>query len=189
MANFALTGDGPTGFVAGNLLLHAAVVLAVHALALRLLRRAGGPPTLAPRAAFLAAALFAVHPIHAEAVVWISARKDSLCLLFYLLSVCAYLDLLESGDRRRYGWTLLWAVCALLSKASAVSLPLTLLAADLLLAPPGRPWRRRALDLAAPVALTGAAVVGYSALLGPTPRRAARPWSSTTPPTPGGRSP
>jgi Flp pilus assembly protein TadD len=36
------------------------------------------------------AALFALHPMHVEAVAWISSRKDVLCTFFFMLSIWAY---------------------------------------------------------------------------------------------------
>ncbi|XP_067014529.2 protein O-mannosyl-transferase TMTC4 isoform X2 [Anabrus simplex] len=43
-----------------------------------------------PRAAFLSAMLFAVHPIHSEAVAGVVGRADLLCALFYCLAFLAY---------------------------------------------------------------------------------------------------
>ena len=38
----------------------------------------------------MVAALFALHPINVESVVWIAERKNSLSLLFFLLALGAY---------------------------------------------------------------------------------------------------
>ena len=74
VANARVDG-GPRGFHAVNVPLHVAVALALYALALQLLA--------APTAAWIAAALFAVHPIHTEAVTGIVGRAELLAALFY----------------------------------------------------------------------------------------------------------
>ena len=76
------------------------------------------------------AALFAIHPIHVESVVWISERKDVLSTLFWMLTMIAYL-----GYARRGGWHRYLLVAAMLSlglmaKPMLVTLPLVLLLLD-----------------------------------------------------------
>ena len=73
--------------------------------------------------AALAAALFAIHPLRVESVVWIAERKDVLCTFFYLLALLLY----GKGAR---GWALGAAALALLAKPMAVTLPLALLIVD-----------------------------------------------------------
>jgi Flp pilus assembly protein TadD len=92
--------------------------------------------------AALAALLFGVHPLRAESVAWISERRDLLCALFSLAATLAYLRGVAHGGVIAPRW---WAVslaafaAALLSKALAMTLPLTLLLIDVY------PLRRRAL--------------------------------------------
>ena len=78
-------GPSAYGFHLASLLLHAAVVLVLFLLAGRLLRD--------PVAAFVAASLFALHPVHVESVAWISAVTDIEVTLFYLLTFWCFLRL------------------------------------------------------------------------------------------------
>lgn len=79
----AIAGPVPWIYRTTNVLLHAGVCLATFAL----VRRAGG--SLA--AAAIGAALFAVHPMHAEVVAWPSARPDLLMALFAVSASIVYL--------------------------------------------------------------------------------------------------
>ena len=116
-----LWGLAPLGYHLVNLLLHTGVVLLLW----RLLRRLGVP------GAWFAAAVFAVHPLHVESVVWVIGRKDILATLFYLSSVLAYIRFTEMPRGGRRGGQYLLAVAlfvfGLLSKSIAITLPAALL--------------------------------------------------------------
>ena len=121
-----LWGERALGYHAVNVLLHAG-----NALLLFLILEALGIP-----GAWLAAALFGVHPVHAESVAWITERKNVLSAFFYLAAMLAWLrfDAEESDRKRSYAFSLVLFVCALLSKTVTATLP----AAFLILA-----WWRR----------------------------------------------
>ncbi len=122
-----LWGMHAAGYHATNLALHALTVL----LFWTLLRR------LAVPGAWLAAALFAVHPVNAETVAWIAERKNLLAMAFFLGSILCYLPAEEPGGRRAwlwYGSSLAFFALAMLSKGSAAPLPVVLL---------GLTWARR----------------------------------------------
>lgn len=137
-----LWGPRPVGFHLTSILLHAANVMLVYALALRLYRiawpHAEGDGGVRLRiGAALGALLFGVHPLRVESVAWVTERRDVLCGLFYLLAVLLYLRAVdgEPGTRRRSGpvyWAALGVfVLALLSKSMAVTLPAVLLLLDI----------------------------------------------------------
>jgi tetratricopeptide (TPR) repeat protein len=82
--------------------------------------------------AWLAAAIFALHPVNVESVAWVTERKNVLSAVFFFAAAWAYLRFAgkwESKERRWNWWTvaLLLFVCALLSKTVACSLPAALL--------------------------------------------------------------
>jgi len=112
-----LWGHDTTGYHLVNIVLHAlsAFLIAVLLGRLRI-----------PGAVF-AAFLFAVHPVHAESVAWITELKNTLSTVFYL---CAALAYLRFDDRRRSGdWWLALVLfgLALLSKTVTATLPVSLL--------------------------------------------------------------
>jgi Tfp pilus assembly protein PilF len=76
--------------------------------------------------------LFVVHPLHTEAVVWLSGRKDLLFALWMLLSFIFYIRWRE-GVRRAYVWSVLFFILALLSKVTAAMLPAILLLYEMFL--------------------------------------------------------
>ena len=51
--------------------------------------------------AALVAALFALHPLHVESVVWIAERKDVLSTFFFLLTLITYVEYVKANGERR----------------------------------------------------------------------------------------
>ncbi|MBI4911517.1 MAG: tetratricopeptide repeat protein [Acidobacteria bacterium] len=119
--DFALWGERPFGFHLTSLAIHMLSVLAAQGALRRLAEGLGHP---APRRlAFWAALFFAVHPLQAEGVNFLSARNTLLAGLWLFLSLSCLLE----GLRSRSPWPLPAALAcfalALLSKASAVFFP------------------------------------------------------------------
>ncbi len=151
----ALAGRSPLPFRLATILLH----LAVSGLAFRIARRRGMAP--APALAFLA--LFALHPVHVEAVASARNLAEFLVSLFLLLSFSLF-----TGGRRTAGRraaALLFFVLAALTKESAVIYPVLLALYPRGGDGEGSP-RRRAAELL-PFFLVTAAVLALKLALGP----------------------
>ena len=118
--NHALGGYEPEGYHLVNLFVHLANLVLVYVL-VRLLGRSSIQ-------AFVAAAVFGVHPINSEAVNYVSSRSESISALFFLGALAAYIH----GSRTettRGNWqvvSLLAYAGALLSKSVAITLPVIL---------------------------------------------------------------
>ena len=78
----------------------------------------------------LVAALFAIHPLHVEPVVWISSRKDVLSTFFWMLTMYFYIWYANRPDWGRYTLVLFCFACGLMAKPMIVTLPLVLLILD-----------------------------------------------------------
>lgn len=114
--NWTLGGAHPWGYHLFNLVLHAAVVLLLYRVLCKLFETQARGPTLA----FVAAALFAVHPIHTDAVSSVVGRSELLAAGFVLAAWLLHLD-------DKILLSLACFVLALLSKESALAfVPLTL---------------------------------------------------------------
>lgn len=127
----AIAGENAHWFHLTLLLAHIAASIGVFALGGELLRRAELPADVVPSAAAIGAALFAVHPIHTEAVAWIAGRADVFAGLFAVVALWAHL---RSRAQIGYAWIAgaAWLL-ALLSKEVAVSVAVVLLLSDALL--------------------------------------------------------
>ena len=112
-----LWGATAAGFHVVNVLLHLANTLLLW----RLLRKE------AVTGAWLAAAVFALHPVHVESVAWIIELKDVLSGLFYLLAAAAWIRFDSAPRPGRYVAALALYVAGMLSKSVVATLPVALL--------------------------------------------------------------
>ncbi len=121
-AQWHLWGAHPGGYHAVNIILHALSALLLWAVLARL--KIPG--------AWLAAFLFAVHPVCVNSVARIAEIKNTLSLPFFLMAILFYLTATEPRSTGpsawRYGASLVAFVLALLSKTSTIMLPVILLA-------------------------------------------------------------
>ncbi|HEX4825865.1 MAG TPA: tetratricopeptide repeat protein [Candidatus Polarisedimenticolaceae bacterium] len=120
--DWTLFGDRPAAHHAVSLLFHVANVVILFLL-LDAMTGALGPSALA-------AALFAVHPLHVESVAWIAERKDVLSTLFGLLAIAAYVRYFRAPSAGRIAIVALFMAIGLLAKPMLVTLPFILLLLD-----------------------------------------------------------
>jgi len=112
-----LWGSNPLGFHVVNVLMHALGAVLLWRVLLRL--RLPG--------AWLAAAVFALHPICAASAAWVSEQKNTVSLVFYLWTVLCYLRFEEKLSGKNYAIALIVFIFTLLTKGSVVVLPAVLL--------------------------------------------------------------
>ena len=134
--DYAVWGSAPFGFHLTNVLLHMLNVALLFHFVWRSTRQSFE--------AFVAALLFAIHPMMTEAVGYISGRSELLCATFFLFGLLTGRRWIrENGG----GWLVvtgcLW-VAMLLTKEIGAMFPFVLVAYDFLLAGRGSEgWRRR----------------------------------------------
>jgi tetratricopeptide (TPR) repeat protein len=121
---YKLWGLRPTGYHLVNVLLHALSTLLLY----RLLMYLNLP------GAWLAAAVFALHPVQVESVAWVTERKNVLSGFFYFGSALCLFRFFDIGAEREeksgrwwYCSGLLLFACALLSKTVTCTLPAAML--------------------------------------------------------------
>lgn len=74
--------------------------------------------------------VFLLHPLHTEAIMWVSGRKDLLSLFFALLTLITWMRWREEPTRRRFILAIILFALALLSKVMAITLPVILVLMD-----------------------------------------------------------
>lgn len=124
--NYALNRLEPSGYHFVNLLFHALNAF----LLFFLLKQIGFQPI----PSFAGGLIFAIHPVHTEAVTWISGRGNVLFMFFFLLAYLLYVRAdSDTGTRRVYllGGALAAYALSLLSKEMALPLPALFLGHDL----------------------------------------------------------
>ena len=126
--DYLVWGMNPIGYHLTNILLHAANAAAFYFVAYRLLAKAmTGFGEIGLRLGAATAALsFALHPLRAESVAWVTERRDVLSGLFFLLTILTYLNACDAqgATRRRWlGSSVGCYILALASKSIVMTLP------------------------------------------------------------------
>lgn len=115
--DFSIWGFNPIGYHLTNLALHVASSIVLLYLLNFIFSDVKIP--------FIAAILFAIHPIHIQAVNAINFREDLLVTLFYLTSLGCFISGINSNnDRSSLVLSVLFYLLALLSKEMAITLPI-----------------------------------------------------------------
>ena len=130
MFNYYIFGLKPWGFHLVNILFHAGVSVLVFIIGLRLLSEAQHQASASHMIpSFIAALLFATHPIHTEAVTWVAGLTDLSFTFFYLLAFYLYI---RSGTdfKGAYLFSVALFFLASLCKEPALTLPIVLVAYD-----------------------------------------------------------
>lgn len=127
----------PHVYHAGNVVLHAVCAWLAFLLLRRLLRSEAG--------ALAGAALFAVHPLQAEVVCWVTGSKDLLAAALSLAALLLHLRFREHGGGRARGGAIALFALAVLAKPSAVAVPALAFLVDAVWM--RRPWREAAVAL------------------------------------------
>ena len=146
---------GPNGHV-----IHT-VNLVLWAGALMLLRRVFVGWKLGPVGALIATLTVGLHPAQVEAVVWATGRKEILALMFSAFAILAHLRSAKPTDRSAL-LSGLFYIGALLSKTTALPLPIVIVLADVLLR--GIPWRQAAKQQSVALLLGAACAYGVHSI-------------------------
>jgi tetratricopeptide (TPR) repeat protein len=115
---YQVFGPDPAAFHFVNIVFNAVVVASVFLFTKRMFQDRN--------LAFIAAALFAIHPIHSEAVAWVGALPDLQLSFFYLLTFWLFLDVARPGGGFSYSAQLAMAgafILTIFSKEQAITLP------------------------------------------------------------------
>lgn len=127
--DYLFWGENPFGFHLTNLVLFSLNILLVHNVASRAGRKFAGlaDRNATPLFAFAVAAGFAIHPINAEAVNFITCRNVLVSASFVFISVICMFRFLEDSSRKALFWAFASFLLALLGKATAIMLPVLFL--------------------------------------------------------------
>ena len=125
---FTLFEYNPMAFHLASLLLHAGSVCLVYIIIIRIAAQSKRIKLEnASTIAFIAALLFAIHPLNVEAIAWISASKIVVYAFFYLAATYTCLIYLDKKKNLFYILTLILFAFYFGGKEQAVTFPLWLL--------------------------------------------------------------
>ncbi|MBI4533349.1 MAG: hypothetical protein HY711_05315 [Candidatus Melainabacteria bacterium] len=135
VSDYLIWGVNGLGFRITNLLCHGLSTIFIFLIVSHLLHLKVGADNStvlsANKWALASAALFALYPLHPEAVSWITGRVDSVVTTFVLASLWSYMRWRTSGRIRWCCVTSGFMILGLLSKEMAITLPFVFLAYEL----------------------------------------------------------
>ena len=119
MVDYFLWGELPAGFHVTNILFHVLAVILVYAFIMTLFRE--------KTVAFMAALMFAVHPVHTTVVSYIAGRADAMLCVFTLGALTLYIRFRYGGKGiAYYAFSILFFVLALTTKETAMIIPVVI---------------------------------------------------------------
>ncbi|MEE4606017.1 MAG: hypothetical protein V2J65_32400, partial [Desulfobacteraceae bacterium] len=122
MVDFEFSGNDAGRHHISNLLLHVFNTLLLFVFFVITTGRSFG--------SFLAAALFAIHPINVESVAWVTERSNVLCTFAGLITMLLYVWYTLHPSLSRYLFVVLFLIICLMVKPILVTLPFLLLLLD-----------------------------------------------------------
>jgi hypothetical protein len=128
LLNFKLFALNPAAWHMATVVLHLVVTWQVYRLGVRLLA--------SEWAALAGALLFGLHPVHVEAVAWISGATEPLAAIFVLASLLSYIGFRSGESAAKYWLTGLWFALGMLTKETVVLVPPLLFAYDMIMGTP-----------------------------------------------------
>ena len=118
MLDYQMFGLRPAGYHAENIIIHLITAILLYLMALKLIGK--------PVPAFIAALIFVIHPVNAEAVNFISTRNSLLAAFFALLTAMTYLHAEAANKKSYYYLSGLFFFMGLLCKEPVLMLPIVL---------------------------------------------------------------
>lgn len=127
--DYTFWGLKPVGFHLTNIVFHLIATLLLFRILLYLSEQYEN----GKMGAFLGAVIFAVHPVHTEAVSWISGRTDLLATMLFFASFLYYIKYDRKNDVKLLLYSLIFYVFALLSKEMIVTMPVFIFLYDFII--------------------------------------------------------
>lgn len=154
--NYLLGGNNPAGFRAFNIAVHICNTIILYSLLRSIIMRRGDCPVSVSNITIplFAALIFLVHPLHTQAVTYVTQRFTSFGTFFYLATMLLYhrsnTDGATKTRRLAYVISIIALIFGLLTKESVLTLPIALVMMDVILL--RYPWRRTLIHLAPHIA-------------------------------------
>lgn len=123
--DYSVWFDNPSGYHLTNIIFHTVNAILLYFICNKIFKSI--------TAAFWAAMLFAVHPVHTESVSWISGRTDVAATTFIFLSMLAHIEYKQKNNKKAVIPATLFFSLAMFSKEIAISMIIVFAMYDLLI--------------------------------------------------------